>query len=316
MPTCIYCGSTGPFVREHYIPRALGTFRGLVRLRDKICEKPCGDDLSELDGAIVRNSPDALFRVLAGVRGRSRHDAVSPFYYGLYSDQTTKLRGKHPRLGFDVWWEIEPGTMNTREANQIILRRGQEHLAFLLPETGDIEEYLRFVLREHDLKNVAFVYVFAGDGEDNDLLTRTIAAMKAVATSSEGASFTRDEAMEPGHVIRTEAVLPITQMYARGIAKIAFHYLLAHTEGVFAGHEPVFDDVKRYIKTGEGFEHRIGLVNTPIVEDQRQSGTLLLYMHIVAADVAYDEIVVRVQLFAGPAVSPPTWVVRDRKSVV
>src|SRR5437773_723566 len=96
MPTCVYCGSSGPFGKEHYIPRALGTCRGLVPLADKICEKPCGDDLSKLDQAIVRNSPDAFFRVLAGVRGRAAHDEVSPLYYGLFSRQTIKVVGKHP----------------------------------------------------------------------------------------------------------------------------------------------------------------------------------------------------------------------------
>ncbi len=150
MTTCIYCPSTGPFGREHYIPRALGTFRGLVPLADTVC-KMCGDELGRTaDQAIVRNSPDALFRVIAGVSGRSAHENVSPFYYGLFSGQTTKVRGPHPRLGFDVLWEIEPGTMHARETNQIILRRGNEHLAFPLPDKG-IEEYLRFIVREHDL---------------------------------------------------------------------------------------------------------------------------------------------------------------------
>ena len=309
MPTCIYCGSTGPFGREHYIPRALGTFLGLVRLTDKICEEPCGDDLGKLDAAIVRNSPDALFRVLAGVRGRSKHQDISPFYYGLYSGQTIKVLGKHPRLGADVLWEIEPGTMNVREANQIVIRRGDEYLPFPLPDEG-IEDYLRFIIREHDLKGAPIVAVFAGDGEDNALLTATVEAIKAVATATEGASITSAGQIEPGHRVRTEAALPITQTYARGIAKIAFHYLLAHTERVFTGHEPAFDDVKRYITTGEGFENRIALTALPIVEDLRHPGALKYYTHTVQATVAYDEIVVRVQLFAGPDVLPPSWVVR------
>ncbi len=313
MPTCVYCGSAGPFGREHYVPRALGTFRGLVPLADKICEKPCGDDLGKLDEAIVRNSPDALFRVLAGVRGRSSHQETSPFYYGLYGGQTVKVRGPHPRLGFDVLWEIEPasepGTIHAREANQIIFRRGDEHLAFPLPDT-DIEAYLRFIVREHELKGTAVVFVFAGDSEDDPLLAETTNAIKAVATATEGASITSAGPMEPGHRVRVEATLPITKTYARGVAKIAFHYLLAHTEGVFTGHERAFDDVKRYIGTGDGFADRIALTALPIVEDLRHPGALKYYTHTVQATVAYDEIVVRVQLFAGPDVLPPTWVVR------
>jgi len=116
--------------------------------------------------------------------------------------------------------------------------------------------------------------------------------------------------MEPGHRVRTEAVLPITRTYARGIAKIAFHYLLAHVGHIFTGHESVFDEVKRYITTGESFENRVALTALPIVADLCHPGVLKHYTHIVQATVAHDEIVVRVQLFAGPAVLPPTWVVR------
>jgi len=154
------------------------------------------------------------------------------------------------------------------------------------------------------------VAFFAGDGEENELWTETVEAIKAVATATEGASITVGGPIEPGYRVRTEAVLPITHMYMRGIAKIAFHYLLAQTERVFTGHELAFDDVKRYIRTGEGFENRIALTALPIVEDLRHPGALKYYAHIVQASVDHDEIVARVQLFAGPAVLPPTWVVR------
>ena len=263
-----------------------------------------------MDQALVRNSPDALFRVIAGVSGRSSHDEVSPFYYGLYSGQTIKINGPHPGLGFDVLWEIqpgtEPGTIIGCEANQIILRRGDEHLAFPLPEK-DIEPYLRFIIREHDLKGAAVVALFAGDGEDNPLRTETIAAIKAVASATEGASITSAGQIEPGHRVRAEAALPITHTYTRGIAKIAFHYLLAHAGNIFSGHESAFDDVKRYIKTGEGFVGRIALIGLPIAAE---SDRLRYYAHVVNVAVGSDEIVARVQLFVGPDVAPPSWVVR------
>ena len=69
--------------------------------------------------------------------------------------------------------------------------------------------------------------------------------------------------MEPGQVVSVSASLSITQPYARGIAKIAFHYLLAHVR-VFTAHESAFDDVKRYIMTAEGFEGQIALSVAPI----------------------------------------------------
>ncbi len=136
-------------------------------------------------------------------------------------------------------------------------------------------------------------------------LVRSTRSRLAEPRWSRGLPRTRDR-----QVPSTEAALPITQTYARGIAKIAFHYLLAHTEGVFTGHESAFDDVRHYISTGDGFENRIALTALPIAEDLRHPGALKYYTHTVQASAAYDEIVVRVQLSAGPAVLPPTWVVR------
>lgn len=116
--------------------------------------------------------------------------------------------------------------------------------------------------------------------------------------------------MEPGHVVSASASLPITPIYLRAIAKIAFHYLLGQVP-VFTGHEQVFYDVKRFIMTGEGFERQIRLSADPIIDDLRWGGGVLrYYTHFVQADVSYMEVVVRVKLFAGPAISPPTWVVR------
>lgn len=304
MPTCIYCPSAGPFGHEHYLSRALGTFRGLEALGDRLCV-PCNGKVGRLDEAIVRNSPDALFRVLAGVRGRSEHDSVSPFYYGLFSRQTTRVLGKHPDYPFEVLWEIVPGTMETREARQVIVRRGDEYLAFPLPER-QIADYLRHVIRQHGLEGAEIVAMFGGDKEGDEEHTAIMEAIKAVADEGK---IVKVGKTEPGQVVSVSASLPITQPYARGIAKIAFHYLLAHLR-VFTGHESAFDDAKRYIMTGEGFEGQIALRTDPIIGDLRRRAVLRHYTHLIQASVSFNEIIVRVQLFAGPAVSPPMWVVQ------
>jgi hypothetical protein len=52
---------------------------------------------------------------------------------------------------------------------------------------------------------------------------------------------------------------------------------------------------------------RIALIRLPIAAE---SDRLKYYAHVVPATVGYDEIVVRVHLFVGPDVTPPSWVVR------
>jgi hypothetical protein len=62
-PQCVYCRGVERLTREHYIPRALGTFRGCQPLTDKLCDG-CNRITGRLDEAFVRTGPNALFRVL------------------------------------------------------------------------------------------------------------------------------------------------------------------------------------------------------------------------------------------------------------
>ena len=44
---CMYCGSSGPFDREHVLARCLGTFKGAMRLpRLQVVQQLSGQNIS------------------------------------------------------------------------------------------------------------------------------------------------------------------------------------------------------------------------------------------------------------------------------
>lgn len=215
------------------------------------------------------------------------------------------MLGKHPDYPFDILWEIVLGTVDARELRQVVVRRGDDFLPFPLP-AHDITEYLRHVLREHGLQGAEIAAIFAGDAEGDPEQSAVMEALRAVA--DEG-SIVKVGKATPGHVVSVSAALPITTLYLRAVVKIAFHYVLSHVP-VLTGHESAFEPVKRFISAGENFHERAALTTEPIVDDFRWGVSLRTYGHFLAAEISYTEIRVRAQFFVGPAVSPPTWIIR------
>jgi hypothetical protein len=167
-------------------------------------------------------------------------------------------------------------------------------------------EYLRQMLLEQGMEGAEIVTFFAGDEEGDAEYTAVVKAIEAVADKGSVVSVKQGEA---GHVVPGSSALDITRPHLRAVTKIAFHYILAHSD-VLTGHEATFEAAKRFIVADEDFEGRIALIPEPIVAQLRQGYSLRQYGHFLQADVTYREIVVRAQFFVGPAVSPPTWVVR------
>ena len=83
-------------------------------------------------------------------------------------------------------------------------------------------------------------YIYDGEDEENEI-------------QSVCAEFLKGKISEPmlpstGQNLEGEMLAAITVPYLRALAKIAFHFVLAHFE--FSGLEPQFNDIKRFIFTG------------------------------------------------------------------
>jgi hypothetical protein len=272
-------------------------------LRDKVC-RPTNEELGKLDEALVRTAPEALFRVLAGVKGRSGHPPTSPFYYDPLNPDAVRVMGKHPDNDYEVLWEIDPGTMKGREARQVVFRHDERIIPLPLPK-GDIIAFLKRVMKGKGLEGREMIAFFCDEDEYG-------AVMEAVhALVGEGKVIVSSRLGEPGHIVRVSSALSITRTHLRAVTKIALHYLLANVPAnIMTGHEPAFDAAKRFIMADENFEGRVALSREPMVEDIASGRKLKWYAHLLHAEIGYTKIVVRAQFFVGPAVAAPTWVVR------
>src|SRR6187549_2470139 len=72
MSHCIYPGlHSEDFVPEHYLPVALGRFKGLDALYDRVCRR-CNQEIgSRVETQFARAGPTGFFRWFIGVKGRA-----------------------------------------------------------------------------------------------------------------------------------------------------------------------------------------------------------------------------------------------------
>ena len=92
--------------------------------------------------------------------------------------------------------------------------------------------------------------------------------------------------------------------YFRALAKIAFHYLLVHSQ-LFNGSEQEFDDIRRFIRYGQGHERDfVAKGSEPIAHDLSGRDRPSYYGHVLRTDVSPQAIAVRVLLFIGHDYKP------------
>ena len=112
--------------------------------------------------------------------------------------------------------------------------------------------------------------------------------------------------MEAGiHRVPTRATFTTNIHYFQAIAKIGFHYYLAHSKRSYRGDEPMFAGIRAFIMDGgekDEFFHSSGRTFvTPFGEVRPgQAITCGTWCHLVAADETVDVIVAYVSLFVGP----------------
>ncbi len=85
--TCVYCGGSGPFNREHVFPAGLGGDDERFVLEDLVCEECNTKVFSPLELQFMRNSPAALSRIFFQPLGRGKGKKASAS--SLQTNKTT-----------------------------------------------------------------------------------------------------------------------------------------------------------------------------------------------------------------------------------
>jgi len=301
---CIYCGKAFDATRgagDHIIPAQLGEFRGDVRFR-RICPK-CNSRIGRSEQQLLQCGPENFFRDIvnpAAPPGRRRGRSRVKGALGAASPEFTIDRDDHREL-------VQPSRdhpQDARPVDQIVIHDGAggEHHIRLFPRMRP--EQLRERVRSRGVKEVSIAWLSCDEGKWPtyvDLLTRAWPKTR----------FEERPPIEPGvHRVRVGVKFTVNDHYFRAIAKIGFHYYLAHSRRGFSGDEPCFKGIRDLIMDGgnidQFFHSRGGRFVLPVdVKTAGLTATPAQWCHVLAADETAGVAVAYVRLFVGPGSIPP-----------
>jgi hypothetical protein len=302
---CIYtqpeglCSGIDPLhPKEHYLPAGLGNFRNDVRLRDYICTG-CQEKFSKLEEVFLRNGPEAFFRHMIGVSGRKRNRKKDIFYERTAGMAPLTVIAQPPGQDFTALWKTE-GASKGEMMKQLIFRDEQNTEIHLPFRPGQLVKDFERFRTEHKGKRlwlISYVYDTGDPKEEQEIEIVCSDFLKGTRSDP-----TLPEAGNVGGEMRAAISIP----YLQAIAKIAFHYVLAHFR--FTGLEPEFDDIKRFIYTGTDHERFVQMVEEPFVEELKDPCAVAsCWCHLLSAQYDNDTVEARMQFFAGPQVRPLVW---------
>jgi hypothetical protein len=296
---CIYtsppglCPGTSPLhPKEHYLPAGLGNFKDDIRLRNYICYD-CQKRFSQLEEVFLRNGTEAFFRSILGFRGRKNHDGKNIFTEPTLGLPPLTVKGFHPTLQHELLWQMTSQD-EAHLLKQLVFRKSDDSLVHVPIIEGLVAKDLT---RFGDVwKDWQLVACIAGEAEEAELQTvlgPVLAAMK-------------DAPMDvPGAALEGRMNAQITLPYVRAIAKIAFHFALAHFH--FSGFESEFDDLKRFIYLGEGVPAARIVDDIILPELISEEARYRHWCHVLTAEFNPAGFFARMQFFVGPRLKPFVW---------
>jgi hypothetical protein len=303
---CVYtvpgglCDGKAPLSKnEHYLPRALGNFRGDERLIDLICES-CQARFAQLEDVFAHNSPEAFFREMVGRVGRKNHRGKNIFYEPTMGIPPLTVLGKPEGFEFDILWELVSDAPGCRPISQLVFI-GKDGKSLPLPfRRGTMTaEGIRAILKERGIEAHQIVAISNSNEEAEE--------MKALTDelAPEGKEGQLPD-VKNGVQMEGEMRAAISPQYLRAVAKIGFHFFLKYYTQ-FSGFEDEFEEIKRFIYTGAANRLLVSPLREPFVRELKVGGRLNRWGHLLSAECSEQGIEARVQFFAGPQVQSIVW---------
>lgn len=302
---CLYCSNPADSL-EHPLPAAFGEFKGAPALSASICRNCNNTRISVLDQQLARCGPEALFRRLYGIRGRTSHESVNPFYRGSAGGHRLEMKAYDSNLGFDLLMETENGVY--RQLRQIVFieESGKTHHLPIREGISPVQlkaEYDQLCV----VQPCRDVRIFYGT-EEKDWVHSLIKETWPSVTLGDGAASATAYSGAVGTV-------GLTDKYFRGIAKIGFHYFLTQFPE-YTGHEAMFSSIRRFIAESAGgvdsANEFVGKRETPLLGEMLTPGIRPdgWVAHVLCAESRPGECLAYVQLFLSDDWDAPIYAVR------
>jgi hypothetical protein len=300
---CIYPGPHEDLSDEHYLPAALGRFRGYEPLRGRVCRK-CNTQIGNaVETEFLRTGAIVFFRWLVGIGGRDGLPP-SPFYRRAAGMQPIHMTGRAPGFDYDLLFEVDPGTQDAYPLRQVVFEHqllAQPRAVPIHDRMRDNPEFLMEVLREWGLDRGQPIRAFATP-EEIPWLSDLLRAL--------GYSIPANWAVTefPAQKIALIAEVTVSPAHFRAVAKIGFHYALKMFPDL-TGMESELAPIKEFIWAGGDVAQFVQQRSDQFVKNfERERPTK--WMHILAVERTYDLILAHAQFFAGPGIVPPPYVIR------
>jgi len=297
---CIYttpsglCPGTSPLhPKEHYLPAGLGNFRNNVNLKNYICFD-CQKRFSQHEAVFLQNGTEAFFRFYTGVKGRKKHRIKNIFAEPTHGLPPLMVSGLHPALGIDILWEMTSACQAV-PLNQVVFRKADGTHVKIPLRSGKMKSAIDREGADWQEWELVFSNVADKDAEEYQA---------AFGTKSGGMSTVSLEDAS-GKEMQGEMKAQITLPYVQAIAKIAFHFILAHFH--FSGLEPEFDGLKKFIYHGTG-NIPARIADEPFMLQLLPENAMpTKWCHFLTAQIADSRFTCRMQFFAGPELKPFVW---------
>ena len=300
---CIYPGPHGVMSEEHYLPAALGEFRGYDALRDRVCRE-CNKHIGDsVETEFLRTGAIAFFRWMLGVSGRNGL-LPSPFYRRAAGIPPIHMTGRAPGFDYDLLSEVDPGTQDAYPLRQVVFKHqllAQPRAVPIHDRMRDNPEFLMELLQEWGLDRGQPIRAFATPEEIpwvSDLLQGLGYASPADWTVTKF----------PAQKISLIAEVTVSPAHFRAVAKIGFHYALKMFPEL-TGMEAEFAPIKHFIWAGGDVVQFVKQRSDQFVRNFERARPTK-WMHILAVERTYDVILSHAQFFAGPGIIPPPYVIR------
>ena len=267
-------------------------------LQGDVC-RPCNIRLGdEVDLPFARTGPNAFFRWRAGIHGKRKSNKKgtrSPYEEGVRDVPPLTMLGRVAGEAYDILWESHFGTHDVEPMSQIVFEDddGRKIPVPVFRWMYEQPESIRKALQASGARDPKPFTAFASIEEQPRL-----EALIARLGYSMHTSWSQE--LLPQQQVRLAVGAPVDHGYTRGVAKLAFHYVLA-VFGDLAGADSEFADIRSHI--WEGGEPAPGLVTQEteqVVFQLRQGMRPTHWSHLVAASRENRLITAHVQLFAGP----------------
>ena len=302
--TCIYCGTCidpAQGTGDHIIPVQLGEFRNDVRFR-RIC-RACNTKIGASEQQFLRCGPESFFRDLVkpnvpAKRQRGRSQAKGAM--GAPGPEFTFVNGDHHQV-------VRPSPDNPRNAfavDQVVVRDDQGRERFFPLHPGMHLDQLRERLKKAGIVRITNAWLHC----DQDRWGEYEKLLHGIYPNTRLQRLDPTEAgVHPGDL---SIKLTVNDHYFRALAKIGFHYYLAHSRRPYRGDEDCFAPIRAFIMNGGKIDGFFGSSRRKFVMPFGvvASGGILSptqWAHVLAADETCEEIIVYVQLFVGPGAIPP-----------